>query len=226
MLRIMTMIRKETLAFVARLIENNDRVWFQENKAEYEVAKQNIEDFANTIITELRKTDTTIPEEISVKKCVMRIYRDVRFSKDKSPYKNNFGIGISTRGKGGDGAGYYVHIQPNKSFVAGGYWMPQGDHLKAIRQEIDYNAQDLLDILEDKDFKSYFNSLDEEEKLKTVPKGYDANHPQIEMLKLKSFTVTHYFTNDQLFHRDSALAVADGLKKMYPLISFLNHAVL
>ena len=220
------MIKKETLAFVEELIENNDRSWFLVHKAEYEVAKQDIEDFANTIITELRKTDTTIPEAITAKKCVMRIYRDVRFSKDKSPYKNNFGIGISTRGKGGDGAGYYVHIQPNQSFVAGGYWMPQGDHLKAIRQEIDYNTQDLSDILEDKDFKSYFDGLDDQEKLKTVPKGYDANHPQIEILKLKSFTVTHSFTNDELFHKDSAFAVADGLKKMYPLISFLNHAVL
>ena len=226
MLRITIMIKKETFAFVGELIENNDRNWFLAHKAEYEVAKQNIEDFANTIITELKKTDTTIPEEISAKKCVMRIYRDVRFSKDKSPYKNNFGIGISTKGKGGDGAGYYVHIQPHQSFVAGGYWMPQGEHLKATRQEIDYNTQDLLDILEDKDFKSYFDGLDDQEKLKTVPKGYDANHPQIEILKLKSFTVTHSFTNDELFHKDSALAVSDGLKKMYPLISFLNHAVL
>jgi uncharacterized protein (TIGR02453 family) len=220
------MIKKETFVFVGELIENNDRNWFLAHKSEYEMAKQNIEDFANTIITELKKTDTTIPEEISAKKCVMRIYIDVRFSKDKSPYKNNFGIGISTKGKGGDGAGYYVHIQPHQSFVAGGYWMPQGEHLKAIRQEIDYNTQDLLDILEDKDFKSYFEELDDQEKLKTVPKGYDANHPQIEILKLKSFTVTHSFINNELFHKDSALAVADGLKKMYPLISFLNHAVL
>lgn len=222
----MTMIRKETLEFVSGLIENNDRNWFQDHKGEYELAKQNIEEFANAVIVELRKTDTSIPEEITAKKCVMRIYRDVRFSKDKSPYKNNFGIGISARGKGNDSAGYYVHIQPGKSFVAGGYWMPQGEHLKAIRQEIDYNTQDLLDIIEDKDFKSYYNALDDQEKLKTVPKGYDAEHPQIEILKLKSFTVTHSFTDDELFKKDSALAVADGLKKMYPLISFLNHAIL
>lgn len=222
----MTMIRKETLEFVSGLIENNDRNWFQDHKDEYELAKQNIEEFANAVIVELRKTDTSIPEEITAKKCVMRIYRDVRFSKDKSPYKNNFGIGISARGKGNDGAGYYVHIQPGRSFVAGGYWMPQGEHLKAIRQEIDYNTQDLLDIIQDKAFKSYYNALDDQEKLKTVPKGYDAEHPQIEILKLKSFTVTHTFTDDELFQKDSALDVADGLKKMYPLISFLNHAIL
>lgn len=220
------MIKKETLAFIEGLIENNDRNWFLEHKADYEVAKQNIEDFANKIIIELRKTDTTIPEEITAKKCVMRIYRDVRFSKDKSPYKNNFGIGISTRGKGGDGAGYYVHIQPGQSFIAGGYWMPQGEHLKAIRQEIDYNTQDFLDIVENSDFKSYFSQLNDQEKLKTVPKGYDANHPHIEILKLKSFTVTHPFTNDELYHKDAALTVADGLKKMYPFISYLNHAIL
>jgi len=220
------MIKKETLSFVEALINNNDRNWFQDHKGEYEVAKQNIEDFANIIITELRKTDISIPEELTAKKCVMRIYRDVRFSKDKSPYKNNFGIGISARGKGNDGAGYYVHIQPEKSFIAGGYWMPQGEHLKAIRQEIDYNTQDLLDIVENKDFKSYFDYLDENEKLKTVPKGYDSDNPHIEILKLKSFTITHHFTNNELQKKDSALAVADGLKKMYPLISFLNHAIL
>lgn len=220
------MIKKETFAFVEALIENNDRNWFQAHKVEYEDAKQNIEVFATEIINELRKIDTTISEDLTAKKCVMRIYRDVRFSKDKSPYKNNFGIGISTKGKGGDAAGYYVHIQPHQSFVAGGYWMPQGEHLKAIRQEIDYNTQDILDIIEDKEFKSYFYYLDEQEKLKTVPKGYHADNPHIEILKLKSFTVTHKFTNDELFKKDSALAVADGLKKMYPLISFLNHAVL
>jgi uncharacterized protein (TIGR02453 family) len=220
------MIREETLTFVANLIDNNDRVWFQNHKTEYELAKQNIEDYANAIISELRQTDTSIPEEITAKKCVMRIYRDVRFRKDKTPYKNNFGIGISTRGKGGDGAGYYVHIQPGQSYVAGGYYMPQTDHLKAIRQEIDYNTQDLLDIIESENFKSYFNHLDDQEKLKTVPKGYSANHPHIEILKLKSFTVTHAFTNEELFKKDSALAVADGLKNMFPLISFLNHAIL
>ena len=136
----MIMIKKETLSFLSDLIAHNDRVWFQENKSRYEEAKKNVENFANAIIAELIKTDGSIPKEVTAKQCVMRIYRDVRFSKDKSPYKNNFGIGISARGKGNDGAGYYIHIQPGASFVAGGYWMPQGDHLKAIRQEIEHQV--------------------------------------------------------------------------------------
>lgn len=222
----MIMIKKATLTFLTDLIEHNDRDWFQENKHLYENAKQNVEDFANSILEEIRKTDKTIPEELTAKKCVMRIYRDVRFSKDKSPYKNNFGIGISPKGKGGDGAGYYIHIQPGKSFVAGGYWMPQSDHLKSIRQEIDYNANDFLKIIESKEFKNYFEGLDEGEKLKTSPKGYEADHPYIELLKLKSFTVTHSLSDKELASSTAVNSVVEGLKTMSPFISFLNQAIL
>ena len=220
------MIKKETLAFVTDLIAHNDRVWFQENKSRYEEAKKNVDHFAHAIITELVKTDASIPTEVTAKQCVMRIYRDVRFSKDKSPYKNNFGIGISARGKGNDGAGYYIHIQPGASFVAGGYWMPQTAHLKAIRQEIDYNTSDLLKIIDAKEFNDYFGGLDKEQTLKTTPKGYDAEHPYIEILKLKSFTVTHSFTNQELTSPNAVDTVLKGLKLIYPLNVFLSHAIL
>jgi uncharacterized protein (TIGR02453 family) len=222
----MIMIKKETLSFLSDLIAHNDRVWFQENKSRYEEAKKNVENFANAIIAELIKTDGSIPKEVTAKQCVMRIYRDVRFSKDKSPYKNNFGIGISARGKGNDGAGYYIHIQPGASFVAGGYWMPQGDHLKAIRQEIDYNTADLLQVIDDKEFKDYFSALDKEQILKTTPKGYDAEHPYIEILKLKSFTVTHSFTDEELLGKNAVETVSKGLKLIHPLNVFLTHAIL
>ncbi|TKC00255.1 DUF2461 domain-containing protein [Pedobacter cryophilus] len=220
------MIKKETLAFVNDLIAHNDRVWFQENKSRYDDAKKNVDDFANVIIAELIKTDGSIPKEITAKQCVMRIYRDVRFSKDKSPYKNNFGIGISARGKGNDGAGYYIHIQPGASFVAGGYWLPQAEHLKAIRQEIDYNTGDLLKVIDDKEFKDFFGGFDKEQTLKTTPKGYDAEHPYIEILKLKSFTVTHSFTDEELMGPNAVAAVLKGLKLIYPLNVFLSHAIL
>ena len=222
----MTMIKQETFDFISDLIVHNDRGWFQENKHRYENAKKNIDEFADQIILGLSKVDTSIPKEITAKQCVMRIYRDVRFSKDKSPYKNNFGIGISSKGKGNDGAGYYIHIQPGASFVAGGYWMPEPEHLKAIRQEIDYNTDDFLKIIENPEFKSYFEKLDDEQKLKTTPKGYDADHPYIELLKLKSFTVTHPFTDNQLMKRDAIDEVLNALKLIYPFNQFLTQAIL
>lgn len=222
----MIMIKKETFAFIADLIAHNDREWFQENKDRYLAAKENVEAFADAILNQFRKIDTSIPPELTAKRCVMRIYRDVRFSKDKSPYKNNFGIGISPNGKAADGPGYYIHIQPGNSFVAGGYWMPQAEHLKAIRQEIDYNTQDFLNIIEDKKFKSFFSGLDQTEKLKTSPKGYDTDHPYIEILKLKSFTVTHSFTDEELMDSNAVEKVIEGLKLIYPFSTFLNQAIL
>lgn len=220
------MIKPETFDFINDLSNHNNRDWFQENKNRYLNAKENVDIFADAVLNGFRKIDTSIPPELTAKKCVMRIYRDVRFSKDKSPYKNNFGIGISAKGKGNDGSGYYIHIQPGQSFIAGGYWMPQADHLKAIRQEIDYNTDDFLNIIEEKKFKSYFGDLDQNEKLKTSPKGYESDHTYIELLKLKSFTVTHSFTDKELSSKDAVQNVVDGLSIMHPFCVFLNQAII
>lgn len=219
------MIKKETFHFLKDLISNNDRDWFQENKSRYEEARQNVEEFADEILKEIKKIDHSIPSELSGKKSMMRIYRDVRFSKNKLPYKNNFGIGISSSGKGGDTPGYYIQIQPNESFIAGGYWMPQADHLKAIRQEIDYNTQDLLKIIEGKGFIDQFGGLSQEDKLKTTPKGYDANHQHIELLRLKSFTVSKKLDDDDLNSSKGIEAIVDSLKQINPLTLFLKQAI-
>ncbi len=222
----MITIKQESFSFLTKLIQNNDRAWFQENKSLYDAAKKNIDDFAEAIVEGILKIDASIPKDTTAKKCVMRIYRDVRFSKDKSPYKNNFGIGISARGKGNDGSGYYIHLQPGASFVAGGYFMPQGEHLKAIRQEIDYNTSDLLRILNANEFKDYFGGLDQEQKLKTTPKGYNLDHPHIEILKLKSFTVTHSISDKELLDEKGVEIVLKGLQLIQPLNVFLAHATL
>ena len=221
----MIMIKKETFAFLKDLIKNNDRAWFLENKNRYEVAKKNVEDFTEAIIRELIKTDSSLSKEIKAKQCVMRIYRDVRFGKDKSPYKNNFGISIAARGKGNNGEGYYIHIQPNASFVAGGYFMPQAEDLKAIRQEIDYNSDELNKIIENKDFINFFSGLSQDLKLKTTPKGYDADHPSIDLLKLKSFTVSHSITDIELMSNDATEKVLKCLKLIHPLNVFLSKAI-
>ena len=155
----MTKISKDTFTFLKELIANNDRDWFNTHKNRYEQAKQNAIDFTQELLKGIKKIDPSIPEDLQAKKCLLRIYRDVRFSKNKTPYKSNIGISISSDGRGGTLPGYYIHIEPKKSFVAGGYWMPEAQHLKAIRQEIDYNTSDFLDIIEAKDFKNYLKHL-------------------------------------------------------------------
>jgi uncharacterized protein (TIGR02453 family) len=219
------MIKQSTFDFISELIENNDRVWFADNKDRYDEAKENINGFAGQILEETKKFDTSISPDLSAKKCVMRIYRDIRFSKDKTPYKNNFGIGISSSGKSGNTPGYYIQIQPDNNFIAGGLWVPESTQLKSIRQEIDYNTQDLLDTLNSKSFKNYFGELDQEYQLKTTPKDYSANHPYIDLLKLKSFTVSHQLKNKDFMGNDAVKKVVDVLKEIYPLTLFLKQAI-
>ncbi len=131
----------------------------------------------------------------------MRIYRDVRFSKNKDPYKTNFGIWFSAYSKGGDEPGYYLHLQPGNCFIAGGYWMPDATHLKLIRQEIDYNSSDFLNMLQEKKFAANFQ-LSTENTLKKAPKGYDPDDPNIAYLKLKSFEVVKKIADEEFYNAD------------------------
>ncbi|MDB5011941.1 MAG: hypothetical protein JWQ25_143 [Daejeonella sp.] len=220
------MIEPKTLSFLKDLSENNNRDWFNSNKDEHDKAKNNVLDFVSELITELSIIDKEVPENLNPKDCVMRIYRDIRFSLNKTPYKTNFGIGISPNGKNFKGPGYYLHIEPDRSFVAGGSWFPEVNELKAIRQEIDYNYSQLQEVIEDEKFKKYFQELDREGALKTSPKGYPADHPHIHLLKLKSFTASHQLSNLQLTKPDAVKNVAEGFANLYPLIKFLRNAII
>lgn len=221
----MITIKQSTFDFISSLIDNNNRNWFNDNKVSYDSAKENIDNFAEAVLTKVKLIDPSINPDVTAKKCVMRIYRDIRFSKDKTPYKNNFGIGISSNGKGGNEPGYYIQIQPNNNFIAGGLWMPESNQLKAIRQEIDYNTQDILSILNSKRFKNYFTTLDQEHQLKTTPKDYDASHEYIDLLKLKSFTVTHRLSNEDLLSKNALDKVVEVIQEIYPLTVFLKQAI-
>jgi uncharacterized protein (TIGR02453 family) len=225
MLPIMTMINKQTFEFLANLAENNNRDWFLANKVAYETAQQNVLAFADDVLAQLQKIDTSIPNNLTAKKSVMRIYRDVRFSKDKAPYKNNFGMGFSANGKNGNYPGYYIQIQPNNSFIAGGYWMPEAAHLKAIRQEIDYNAAQFKAIIEAPSFVNFFETLSQTDKLKTCPKGYNADNENIELLKLKSYTVFHSFTDDEMMQHTIIEKMIKGLSLISPLTHFIKNAI-
>jgi len=218
------MLKRETLVFIKDVAENNNREWFAEHKPKYEEAKADVLELVAAIIPELSKIDPLISADLDPKKCLMRIYRDVRFSKNKDPYKNNFGMWFSSKSKGGNEPGYYLHIQPGKSFIAGGYWMPEAPHVKLIRQEIDYNIGDFKEIIENKDFKKNFK-LGTASALKNAPKGYDPADPNIEYLKLKSFEATMPFDDEEFFKPTLVNKLISSFKTVNPLVAFLRNAI-
>lgn len=220
----MVRIEQSTFTFLSSLAENNDREWFQQHRGDYEIARENVLSFTQELIKGIGSVDPTIPATLDAKACVMRIYRDVRFSLNKLPYKTNFGIGISAAGKNFSGPGYYLHIAPGSSFIGGGMWHPHADELRNIRQEIDYNFTEWLSILEMKEFRQEFGTLDTEDKLKTSPKGYSSDHPGIEYLKLKSFIASKRITDKQLSSAKSIDSLTVASSRLYPFMDFLRGA--
>ncbi|SDG24819.1 TIGR02453 family protein [Pedobacter terrae] len=218
------MLKKETLKFIKDVAENNNREWFAANKEVYEAAKADVLTLVSTLIPELAKVDPLLSAEADPKKSLLRIYRDVRFSKNKDPYKNNFGIWFSAKSKGGNEPGYYLHIQPGKSFIAGGYWMPEAAHLKLIRQEIDYNIGDFKEIINGKDFKKNFK-LGVDNALKNAPKGYDPADPNIEFLRLKSFEATTKIDDEEFLKPKLVNKLISSFKTVQPLVAFLRNAI-
>ncbi|MGK6350505.1 DUF2461 domain-containing protein [Parapedobacter sp. DT-150] len=217
-------IHPETFGFLAAIKENNDREWFQAHREAYELAWENMKGFTAAVIGGLSQTDRYISEDIPVSKCLFRIYRDTRFSKDKTPYKTWLGAGISTAGRKLNGPEYYLHIQPGNSFAAGGYWRPEKDHLTAIRQEIDYNGRRLLELLDNPAFKDHCR-LDTQDKLKRPPAGFDEDNPYIELIKLKSFTAFEQLPDEALSGPDGLDKVLQAFRRMYDFKLFLHEAL-
>ena len=215
---------EKTLGFLKKLKTNNNREWFEKNKAQFLEAKEEFEGFIDELIKGLRKIDKEISPELKAKECVFRIYKDVRFSKDKSPYKINMGASINPGGKKSLVAGYYFHMEPGGSFLAGGVYMPEPAMLQAIRQEIDYNPEPLNKILKSVSFKKYFKGFDEDDKLKTMPKGFEKEHPQADLLKNKHFVVSHYFSDKDLLDKKLVQETLAGFKAMLPLLLYLRAA--
>ncbi len=213
-----------TFSFLKKLEANNNRDWFEKNKPAYLKAKEEFEVFVQQIINGIAKFDKRISPDLQAKDCTFRIYKDVRFSKDKTPYKNNMGASINPGGKKSLVAGYYFHLQPEGSFLAGGVYMPEPEMLNAIRQEIDYNSAPLLKILKSASFKKYFKGLDEEGALKTAPKGYDKEHPLIDLLRNRHFIASHAFTNKQVLDKNAAKEIVAGFKAMHPFLEYLRAA--
>ncbi|MGE5108424.1 MAG: DUF2461 domain-containing protein [Sphingobacteriales bacterium] len=219
------MLQASTLKFLKELSKNNNRAWFEKNKNNYTAAKEDLE---NTVTKIIHGFDTIDKDIISLeaKNCLFRIYRDVRFSKDKSPYKTNMGAWMNRGGKKINSAGYYFHCEPGKSFIAGGYYMPSPPELNKIRQEIDYNFDEWKKLISNKNFKKYFTAgVDGIDVLSRPPKGYDENNPAIEFLKMKNFIVRRSLTDKDMQSKTLVKEVLKTYEAMSPFISFLNRAV-
>ena len=213
-------MQSSTLQFLRNLEKNNNREWFNENKTLYHEAQQDVISFVEKLIEEMADFDEEMGK-LEAKKSVFRIYRDTRFSKDKTPYKTNFGVGLGM-GKGNKISGYYLHIEPGKSFLAGGVYKPEPTILKTIRQEISAFGDEFLEILERDEFRNYFRGLSVEDKLKKVPQGFEKDDKMAEYLKLKHFIVTHPISDEQLLSENAVKEFTKIFKAMKPLNDFLQ----
>lgn len=220
------MLTKESLQFLDDLKKNNNRDWFQDNKKRYEIFKKDYHQLVSDFLDVMKPLDPSL-ELLEVKNCTFRINRDIRFSKDKSPYKAHLGVWMSTGAKGANRAGYYVHIEKGASFIAGGFYSPEAEDLKKVRKEIAFFHEDLEAILADKNFKKEFGSLDinETNSLKSMPRGYEKDHPAIDFLKLKSFTATQKYDIAEVTQKDFVVKMSKKLIALKPLNEFINRAL-
>ncbi|MCF0040712.1 DUF2461 domain-containing protein [Dyadobacter fanqingshengii] len=216
-------MESKTLHFLSQLAENNNREWFQQNRKDYDAAKADLEKLVAYLIEEVGKFQDL--GNLQVKECIFRINRDIRFSKNKAPYKNNLSAGIGPGGKGSGKIDYYLQIQPgDRTFLGGGMWETTPEQLARFRQEIDYNADELKQIIHDKDFHAYYPKI-EGEALKTTPKGYAKDHPEIELLKQKQLFFSHNYTDKEVTSKDFGKMVVQGISLLKPFTDYMNYVI-
>ncbi|WP_257656313.1 DUF2461 domain-containing protein [Parapedobacter lycopersici] len=204
--------------FLKQIKENNNRAWFSKNKPEYDAVVTENKVFFNRIYTELRKHDNLAGTHI------FRIYNDVRFSKDKTPYKTHFGVSFS-RTKPALRGGYYLHLEPNNSFVGGGFWAPNNEDLFRIRKEFETDTAEIEKITSDKVFVNYFGELSGEAGVKTAPKGFDKNHPAIDPIRKKQYVVMRNFTDKAVFAPDFQNEVIATFLAMRPFFDYMSEVL-
>jgi uncharacterized protein (TIGR02453 family) len=216
---------KGALKFLGELKSNNNREWFEKNKTWFREEQKYFTEMVGAILEKASHLDPDLGL-LEPKKCVFRIYRDVRFSKDKSPYKTNFGAWINKGGKQSTSAGYYFQISPGASFIGGGVYHPEAVVLSKVRQEIDYNGQQIHSILSSKGFTRYFSGLWDGDTLKRAPKGYEPDHPDIDLIKLKSFVGMHQIPDSIIKKNGLEDYVSEVFEATAPLVNYLNAAIL
>lgn len=209
--------------FLKDLSINNNKEWFAANKEFYNKAKIAFEDYINSTIALVHSIDPTIGHP-HAKDCIFRIFRDVRFSKNKLPYKNNFGAYISHGGRKSPYAGYYIHIEPDNSFLGGGIYCPQPSELKIVRENILETPEEYKQIIEDPSFKKVFPEI-WGEKLKTAPKGFSKTDPNIDLIRPKSYILLQQLSDDEIQDEKIEDTILSTFKLMKPYNDFLNHAI-
>jgi uncharacterized protein (TIGR02453 family) len=220
------MLQSSTIIFLKDLKKNNNKAWFDAHRPVYETARKDFEQFIQEVIDKHAKNDPFI-KGLAAKSCMFRINRDVRFSKNKSPYKTNFGASINQGGKKSMLAGYYFHLEPGQCFAGGGIWMPMPDDLKKVRQEIDYDFTGFKKIIGSKKFKSVYGDLsrDAEYLLSRVPKGYEPVNPAAEYLKLKSYIAMINIKDTEFTSKNLVKKTVAAFEALQPLISFINRSI-
>ncbi len=221
------MLQQSTLAFLKNLKKNNNKEWFDTNRKVYEAARTNFINLIGEVLQTHGKKDEDLASQ-SAKETVFRINRDIRFSKDKTPYKTHLAAGFGRGGKKSMYAGYYLHIEPgNNSMIGGGLWMPEADVLKKIRQEIDYSFDEFSNIIHTKNFEKIYGDLDKDKELilSRPPKGYDDTNKAIEYLKLKSFIASKPLNDEELTDKNVVKTITESLEALQPLLLFLNRAI-
>ena len=216
-------MNKVVFDFLHKLDKNNNREWFADNKSMYQEALAEVEKFVDHLIPNIQKFDPRIGT-LTSKQTMFRIYRDIRFSKDKTPYKTYFGSFIAPGGRKSQQAGYYMHLAADSNFLGGGAHRPVGEELKKIRSEILYNVDDYKKIVSGKSFKETFGEVDGE-KLKRPPVGFPKDFEDIELLKLKSYTVFQTVSEKKVNAKDFDQYALGVFKTMNPFIEFLNRAI-
>lgn len=209
--------------FLADLCVHNNREWFDVNRDRYKIAKDKFEDIIEYLISEVAKFDSSV-SDLTHKDCIFRIFRDTRFSNDKTPYKTNFGGYIVPGGKKCAQAGYYIHIEPDNSFVAGGIYMPPSSELLAIRQAIFSNISEFKSIIEEPEFYKTFGEL-QGEVLKSIPRGFAKDFPYADLLKFKSYNVWVKKSDDDILNPNFLTEVIDLFKQMKAFNDFLNKSL-
>lgn len=215
------MFTEDTFNFFNELKKNNTKEWFDQNRKWYKEKKSEFAAFIDDLIAELLEFDHHLAD-VSAKDSIFRINRDVRFSNNKDPYKTNMGAYIAFGGRKSDYAGYYFHLEPDNCFLGGGMYIPSTPVLRKIRQEIDYNATELKEIIEAPIFKKTFGEI-QGDRLKTAPQGYPKDHPEIELLQLKSYFVMHPLTNEEVLSKNLLQTCIASYKVMFPFNKFLNE---
>lgn len=216
---------RTVLSFLKKLKNNNNRDWFIANKEEYNTAREEFTELISLVINGFGKYDTSI-KELTAGNTIFRIYRDVRFSKDKTPYKANFAASLQKGGKKTGYAGYYIHIEPGNSFVGGGIWQPDAETTKKIRQEIDYNQEEFLSIINNRSFAKHYGDLHTHDfSLKRIPKGYSPQHPLEKYLRLNSWLAEVAYNDKEVVAKNFPEKIINGLKALKPFIDFLNKAM-